>query len=41
MAMAAKLSVVQTRHVVELGDLPPENIHTPGVFVHRVVHLPA
>lgn len=41
MAMAAKLTVVQTRHVVALGDIPPENVHTPGVFVHRVVHIPA
>jgi 3-oxoadipate CoA-transferase alpha subunit len=41
MAMAAKLTVVQTRHVVPLGDIPPANVHTPGVFVHRVVHIPA
>jgi 3-oxoadipate CoA-transferase, alpha subunit len=41
MAMAAKLTIVQTRHTVPLGDIPPENVHTPGVFVHRVVHLPA
>jgi len=41
MAMAAKLTVVQTRHVVPLGDIPPANVHTPGVFVHRVVHVPA
>ena len=40
MAMAAKLTVVQTRHVVALGDIPPANVHTPGVFVHRVVHVP-
>ena len=41
MAMAAKKTIVQTRHVVALGDIPPENVHTPGVFVHRVVHVPA
>ena len=41
MAMAAKLTIVQTAHVVELGDLPPANIHTPGVFVQRVLHVPA
>jgi 3-oxoadipate CoA-transferase alpha subunit len=39
MAMAAKLTVVQTKHVVPLGDIPPANVHTPGVFVHRVVHI--
>jgi 3-oxoadipate CoA-transferase alpha subunit len=40
MAMAAALTIVQTRHVVALGDIPPANVHTPGVFVHRVVHVP-
>ena len=40
MAMAATLTIVQTRHVVPLGDIPPANVHTPGVFVHRVVHVP-
>jgi 3-oxoadipate CoA-transferase alpha subunit len=37
MAMAANLTVVQTRHMVELGALDPEKIVTPGIFVHRVV----
>jgi 3-oxoadipate CoA-transferase alpha subunit len=41
MAMAAKLTIVQTHHVVALGDIPPACVHTPGVFVHRVVHIPA
>ena len=37
MAMAAELTVVQTRHIVELGELDPETIVTPGIFVDRVV----
>src|SRR4051795_10553099 len=41
MATAAKLTIVQTRHKVELGDIPPEHVHTPGVFVHRILHVPA
>ena len=41
MAMAAKLTIVQTRHKVALGDIPPANVHTPGVFVHRILHIPA
>jgi len=41
MAMAAKLSIVQTRHVVNLGDIPPEHVHTAGVFVNRILHVPA
>src|SRR5271169_4108830 len=41
MAMAADLSVVQVRHIVELGELDPEMIVTPGIFIDRVVHVPA
>ncbi len=40
MAMAGKLTVVQTQHVVDLGDLDPEVIITPGIFVDRVIHVP-
>jgi 3-oxoadipate CoA-transferase alpha subunit len=39
-AMAGRLTIVQTQHVVELGELDPETIVTPGIFVDRVVHLP-
>ena len=37
MAMAAELTVVQTKQIVELGDIDAENVHTPGIFVDRVV----
>ncbi len=40
MAMAAKLTIVQTQHVAELGALDPELIGTPGIFVDRVLHVP-
>jgi 3-oxoadipate CoA-transferase alpha subunit len=40
MAMAASLTIAQTQHVAELGALDPEAIVTPGVYVHRVVHVP-
>jgi 3-oxoadipate CoA-transferase, alpha subunit len=40
MAMAAKLTIVQTQHVVELGVLDPERVVTPGIFVDRVLHVP-
>ncbi len=40
MAGAAKLTVAQTQHVVELGALDPDRIITPGIFVNRVVHVP-
>lgn len=39
-AMAAKTTIVQTQNVCELGDLDPEAIVTPGVFVDRIVHIP-
>ena len=37
MAMAADVTAAQVREVVELGTLDPETIHTPGIFVDRVV----
>ena len=40
MAMAAKMAIVQTKHVVPLGAIPPANVHTAGVFVQRVLHVP-
>ena len=40
MAMAGKLTIVQSQHIVELGDIEPENVHTPGIFVDRVLHVP-
>ena len=40
MAMAAKLTIVQTQHVRELGEIDPDHVATPGIFVHRVLHVP-
>ena len=40
MAMAAKLTIVQAQHIVDLGALDPEKVATPGIFVQRVVHVP-
>jgi 3-oxoadipate CoA-transferase alpha subunit len=37
MAMAGKLTVAQVTEVVDLGALDPESVHTPGIFVDRVV----
>ncbi|MGY1724480.1 3-oxoacid CoA-transferase subunit A [Blastococcus sp. SYSU DS0533] len=41
MATAADLTVVQVREFVELGDLDPEAVVTPGIFVDRVVEVAA
>ena len=40
MATAAKLTIAQAQYIVELGDLSPECVVTPGVYVDRVVHVP-
>ncbi len=40
MAMAAKTTIAQTAHVVELGAIQPDHVHTAGVFVRRVLHVP-
>lgn len=39
MAMAADISLVETPQFVAMGDLLPEEIHTPGPFVDGVIHL--
>jgi 3-oxoadipate CoA-transferase, alpha subunit len=41
MATAAALTIVQVRRLVELGDLDPECVVTPGIFVDRVVQVTA
>lgn len=40
MATAARVTVVQAQHLVELGGLAPECVVTPGIYVDRVVHVP-
>ncbi len=40
MAMAGRLTIVQTHHVCDLGQLPANEVVTPGIFVDRVLHLP-
>ena len=36
-AMAGKITVVEVEKIVENGALEPENIHLPGIYVHRIV----
>ena len=40
MAQAADLSIVQVSRFVELGELDPELVVTPGIFVDRLVEVP-
>ena len=39
-AMCGKITVAEAEIIVEPGELDPDEIHTPGVFVHRLVHNP-
>ena len=36
MAMAGKITIAEVEELVPIGDLDPNQIHTPGVFVHRI-----
>ncbi|GGP27667.1 CoA transferase subunit A [Silvimonas amylolytica] len=39
-ATAGKITVAEAEIIVETGELDPDEIHTPGIFVHRLVHNP-
>ena len=40
MATAGKVTIVQVEHLVKAGEIDPDHIHTPGIFVQRIVHVP-
>ncbi len=40
MAAAARITIVETEELVEIGELDPEEVVTPGVYVQRIVHIP-
>ena len=37
MAMAGKITVAEVEELVPVGDLDPNHIHTPGIFVQRII----
>ena len=39
-ATASKMTIVEVEEVVAVGKLDPDQIHTPGIFVKRIVHNP-
>lgn len=39
-AMAGKICIVEVEHIVETGTLDPDQVHLPGIYVHRIVHNP-
>ncbi len=40
-AMAGKACVVEVEEIVENGTIAPDDVHLPGIYVHRIVHNPA
>ena len=36
-AMAGKVCIVEVEQIVEVGELAPDDIHLPGIYVHRIV----
>jgi 3-oxoacid CoA-transferase subunit A len=41
MAAAGRVTVAEVEHLVEPGQIDPDHIHTPGIFVQRIVHGPS
>ncbi|MES0872825.1 CoA transferase subunit A [Sinimarinibacterium thermocellulolyticum] len=39
-ATAGRITVAEAEHIVEIGALDPDQIHTPGIYVQRLVHNP-
>jgi 3-oxoacid CoA-transferase subunit A len=39
MATAGKITIVEVEHLFEAGELDPDQIHTPGIFVQRIVRV--
>jgi 3-oxoacid CoA-transferase subunit A len=37
MCMAAKVTIVEVEHLVEVGELDPDEVHLPSIFVKRIV----
>jgi 3-oxoacid CoA-transferase subunit A len=40
MASAAKLSIVECDALVNNGDIDPDDVHLPGIYIHKIIHVP-
>jgi len=40
MATAGRLTIAEVEHLVQPGEIEPDQIHTPGIYVQRIVHVP-
>lgn len=39
-AAAGRITIAQVEHLVEPGEIDPDQVHTPGIHVRRVLHVP-
>lgn len=39
-AMAGKVCIVEVERIVAVGEIAPDDVHLPGIYVHRIVHNP-
>jgi 3-oxoacid CoA-transferase subunit A len=39
-AMAGRICVVEVERIVATGEIAPDDVHLPGIYVHRIVHNP-
>ncbi|WP_214370133.1 CoA transferase subunit A [Pseudonocardia sp. H11422] len=39
-AAAGRITIAEVEHLVEPGEIDPDAVHTPGIHVQRVVHVP-
>jgi len=39
-ATAGRICIAEVEELVDVGELDPDQVHTPGVFVHRIVVAP-
>jgi 3-oxoacid CoA-transferase subunit A len=40
MATAGKVTIAEVEHLVQPGDIDPDHIVTPGIYVQRIIHVP-
>jgi 3-oxoacid CoA-transferase subunit A len=40
MATAGKVTVAEVEHLVKPGEIEPDHIITPGIYVQRIIHVP-
>lgn len=37
MAMAARRTIVEVEELVDIGEIHPDHVHLPGIFVHKII----